>query len=181
MYPSKALLLGSAIWDVLASPQEQRPVHRHLHQNSSSDQGTSMFQDHLNACHYFITTIQKEYPNLKILWKSPTAMHIHVVDPENPVNHATKSGSSNEKPTTVSLLQRVRYMSSSRMYHLYQLQRNLMQELDVPFLDIYEATYLSASWTLSGDGRHYSRSWPLIRCSENLFGAEYRRRYYRRW
>ena len=27
--------------------------------------------------------------------------------------------------------------------------------VDVACLDIYEATYLSADWTLPGDGRHY--------------------------
>lgn len=64
--------------------------------------------------------------------------------------------STNVTANEYRLLQRVRYMSSSRMACLYELQRNLMQELQVPFLDIYEATYLSASWTLPGDGRHYS-------------------------
>ena len=151
--PSTALILGSSIWDVLASRQEVTTTPRHLLQNTSTPE--NMFQDHLNACRHFITTIREEYPNLHVLWKSPSAMHIHVVDPDNPVNHATKNGNTG-LPAVSSLLQRVRYMSSSRMFQLYRLQRQLMQELEVPFLDIYEATYLSASWTLSGDGRHYS-------------------------
>lgn len=153
--PSTSLLLGSSIWDVLASRQEFTTARRHLVQSSTSH-SEIIFQDHLQACRHFITTIRQEYPNLHVLWKSPSAMHIHVVDPDNPVNHAAMRNGNKGLPT-VSLLQRVRYMSSSRMFRLYQLQRELMQELQVPFLDIYEATYLSASWTLSGDGRHYSR------------------------
>ena len=152
---STALILGSAIWDVLASPQEHTAT-RHL-LASANHASENVFQDHLNACRHFINTVRQQYPNLHVLWKSPTAMHIHVVDPSNPVNAAKNHGDDNGSSSTVpSLLQRVRYMSSSRMAYLCQLQRQLMRELHVPFLDIYEATYLSASWTFSGDGRHYS-------------------------
>jgi hypothetical protein len=37
--------------------------------------------------------------------------------------------------------------------------RLMMDELRVPVLDVYEASYLSADWTLSGDGRHYNTAY----------------------
>ena len=52
---------------------------------------------------------------------------------------------------------RVRYMSASRSNFLYHAQKELMAQLYVPFLDIYQATYLSAFQTIPGDGRHYRR------------------------
>lgn len=147
---SIALILGSSIWDVLASKKEHTA-------NATPNHSESVFQDHLKACRHFISTVRKEYPNVDILWKSPTAMHIHVVDPSAPIlPSGAAEGNDDNGSSTLALLQRVRYMSSSRMSYLYQLQKELMQELQVTFLDIYEATYLSASWTFPGDGRHYS-------------------------
>ncbi len=31
----------------------------------------------------------------------------------------------------------------------------MMDDLRVPVLDVFEASYLSADWTMPGDGRHY--------------------------
>jgi hypothetical protein len=53
------------------------------------------------------------------------------------------------------IVKRVKYMSSSRMKELHELQSALMKELVVPVMDIYEASYLSADWMRPGDGRHY--------------------------
>jgi hypothetical protein len=33
--------------------------------------------------------------------------------------------------------------------------RLMMDELRVPVLDVFEGSYLSADWTLKGDGRHF--------------------------
>ena len=144
-----ALLVGSSIWDVLASTKNNDFASSSSSSSLGVDSQKNVFDDHLKACRHFVIFIRHRYPNVDILWKSPTAMHIHVVvtDPSDP----TKNTTENIK----LLLDRVRYMSTSRMGHLYQLQRQLMQELQIPFLDIYEATYLSASWTFPGDGRHY--------------------------
>jgi hypothetical protein len=49
-------------------------------------------------------------------------------------------------------------MSSSLVHAFYTKQKKLMQELKLDFLDFYEATYVSAAWTMHGDGRHY-RQW----------------------
>jgi hypothetical protein len=46
-------------------------------------------------------------------------------------------------------------MSKSRSKYLHELQKQVMKELNVPVLDLYEATYLSASKLYPSDGRHY--------------------------
>jgi hypothetical protein len=51
-------------------------------------------------------------------------------------------------------------MSNSRIEHLYRQQtRLMMDELRVPILNVLEASYLSADWTLAGDGRHYKTAY----------------------
>ena len=188
---STALLLGSAIWDVLASTfnkvnhqinntsivesslfggnERQRqlmlidtkPQPSNNNDmvdaviNSHSD---SVFFDHLKACRLFIQHVRDKYPHVDIYWKSPTAMHIHVVKKDASSAAATTNHDANTEQrvqNAAAMLDRIRYMSTSRMFHLYQLQLELMRALQVPVLDIYPATYLSAAWTIPGDGRHY--------------------------
>lgn len=48
-------------------------------------------------------------------------------------------------------------MSSVRAKLLHDLQLELMKEMDVPVLDLYRTTYLSAEWLYPGDGRHYRK------------------------
>ena len=121
--PVVALMLGSGVWDVLADRQ------------SSAD-----FEDHLEACRILITSTQAAFPDVKIFWKSMTAMHIHkVVEGNQDWTH----------------IQRIYYMSNSRAHRLYELQRIVMKELNTTVLDVFPTTYLSAHWTRRGDGRHY--------------------------
>ena len=58
---SIALVLGSAMWDLLAS---------------QSHQGAD-FSDHLQACRELIESVRKTYPSVSIFWKSPSAGHRH--------------------------------------------------------------------------------------------------------
>ena len=119
-----ALLLGSALYDILESEHfESEP-----------------FSSHLEGCRKLITAIKQEYPNVDIIWKSPSAVHIHRV---------TDSCSD-------ACRERVKYMSSSRAMLLHQEQKKLMRDLNVQFMDVYNAYYLSADHTMAGDGRHYS-------------------------
>ena len=48
-------------------------------------------------------------------------------------------------------------MSSSQAKFLYRGQKQIMEELGVPFLDLYEGYYLLAEWTEDNDGRHCKR------------------------
>jgi hypothetical protein len=47
-------------------------------------------------------------------------------------------------------------MSNSRAKVLYEKQKSLMLELGIPFLDLWEAYYLSGDHMEGGDGRHYN-------------------------
>jgi hypothetical protein len=46
-------------------------------------------------------------------------------------------------------------MSNSRAVYLYDQQKKMVQEMGIPFIDLFEAHYLSADWTMWSDGRHY--------------------------
>jgi hypothetical protein len=54
-----------------------------------------------------------------------------------------------------TFIDRMRYMSESRSRDLYKYHKEIMEALEVPFLDVYRATFVSADWTRMGDGRHY--------------------------
>jgi hypothetical protein len=78
-----------------------------------------------------------------LFWKAPSAAHPHRVSLEE----------CYARPTCES---RVRYLSNSRIDYLYRQQiRLMMDELRVPVLDVYEASYLSADRSMPGDGRHF--------------------------
>jgi hypothetical protein len=51
-----------------------------------------------------------------------------------------------------------KYMSQAIPRRVYDAQKALMKELGVPFLDLFEAYYLSGPWTREGDARHYQDS-----------------------
>uniref|UniRef100_A0A7S4EQL6 Uncharacterized protein n=1 Tax=Pseudo-nitzschia australis TaxID=44445 RepID=A0A7S4EQL6_9STRA len=129
----KALIVGSCLWDILSA--------------DDTLQG-STFIDHYNACKDYICRLRKRYPELTIVWKSPMAVHIHWVDLQRVVEH-------DRATATLFGINRIKYMSASRSLFLYKLQRKLMEELQVPMIDLYEATYLSADLLYPSDGRHY--------------------------
>jgi protein-tyrosine-phosphatase len=139
-FPRRAVMVGSAMWDILDS--------------KDTLQGTQ-YKDHQEACRTLIRKIRLSYPDVNILWKSPTAVHIHVVDLDRMVV-------SNMGEAALFGIERIRYMSSSRSKYLYDIQEALVMDeqrrhgIDaVTFLDLYEATLLSADWLFPSDGRHY--------------------------
>jgi hypothetical protein len=124
---SVALIMGSSIWDILQPRNIQGPL----------------FTDHLNATRQLVETIQKHFPAVTLFWKAPSTAHPHRIALE-------------ECYRDPKCLLRARYLSSSRVEYLHRKQmRLMMDELRVPVLDVFEASYLSADWTLPGDGRHY--------------------------
>jgi hypothetical protein len=124
---SVALILGSCIWDITVPGNIQGPY----------------FTDHLNAARQLVETIRQLYPTVTLFWKAPSAAHPHRIALEE----------CYQQP---SCLTRTRYLSNSRVEYLHRQQmRLMMNELFVPVLDAYEASYLSADWTGPGDGRHY--------------------------
>eukprot|EP00429_Kryptoperidinium_foliaceum_P000311 CAMPEP_0176022840 /NCGR_PEP_ID=MMETSP0120_2-20121206/11129_1 /TAXON_ID=160619 /ORGANISM="Kryptoperidinium foliaceum, Strain CCMP 1326" /LENGTH=377 /DNA_ID=CAMNT_0017355991 /DNA_START=172 /DNA_END=1307 /DNA_ORIENTATION=- len=124
------ILTGSAVWDLL-EPHHERDVWD--------------WKEHLEACRLYIETLRQRYPRATIYWKLPTAIHVHKLNDE--CFHKSR--------IYEACRIRNKYMSNSLMYHLYALQKDLMQELQVPILDLYQASSLSACWLMPGDGRHY--------------------------
>jgi hypothetical protein len=111
------------------------------------------WDDHIYALRAYISLIRTQYPTIHIHWILPTAVHIHRVhllaDPSLWIKAPQK-------------IARTKYMSASRTDQLYQRQTDTVAALNESIghsliwcIDIYEATYLSADWTLPGDGRHY--------------------------
>jgi hypothetical protein len=50
---------------------------------------------------------------------------------------------------------RLHYTSNSRVKYLYEEQMKIMRELNVPVLDVFEATYLSSDQHPARDATHY--------------------------
>jgi hypothetical protein len=119
--PNVALVLGSAVWDTMQGHSWEK-----------------QFGNHLAVCRAYVEHVRKEYPNVTVYWKSPSAVHVHRVFCRDQSCQA-----------------RIKYMSSWRMKYLHDHQKAIMQEIGIPFLDVYESSYLSADWTQQGDGRHY--------------------------
>lgn len=129
---SVCLVLGSCLWDIL----------------DASDRLQGMeYEDHITACREYLIEIRHRF-HVTLAWKSPMAVHIHWVDLQRLIEDG-------EATATLFGRDRVRYMSSSRSKSLYLKQRQLMKELGIPLLDIYEASYLSADQLFPSDGRHY--------------------------
>jgi len=121
-----AFLIGHFVFEILAGE----------HGEHADD-----FADHCHAIRHYIDKLREAaslHNNVDVFWKSGSAMQLHAV-----------SGKS------WFTIDRVNYMSSSRARHLYEIQRDLMLDLQIPVLDVYEFTYLSADWLKEGDGRHY--------------------------
>jgi hypothetical protein len=53
----------------------------------------------------------------------------------------------------------IAYLSTSRALALYQNQKQLMERLQIPILNVYDASYLAAHQTKPGDARHFTRKW----------------------
>ena len=121
-----ALILGSSIWDLLVP---------------DSIQGSN-FEDHVIACKDYITIVRQRFPKVDIYWKGTSALHPHRVD-------CTESNYGHQ-----DCVNSTKYLSNSRVVNLEQKQKILMEELNVPYLDVYPAYYLSAFYTAPGDGRH---------------------------
>lgn len=99
-----------------------------------------LFRDHFAAVRSYIEQLRLRFPNVTIIWMGPNALHIHRVTCKGRDKCAA----------------RIKYLSTSRTEVVNRGQKAIMEEMGVPFLDLYEAYYLSSEWSLTGDGRHYN-------------------------
>jgi hypothetical protein len=101
------------------------------------------YRRHEAACRSFVTQFRNEFPNVHLYWKSPSALHFHKLR-------------ILRKDQDALLRERARYMSQALPLRMYRLQKTIMKELNVPFLDLFEAYYLSGPWTRTRwDARHF--------------------------
>jgi len=116
-FRKKAILFNSGAWDIA----------------KHNDDGQTSFDDHLKTLRRLITYIKKRMPNVDIIWRSTTAMHIH------------------RAPD----LERLFYVSNSRVKALHDAQLQVVNEFHIPVLDVYNYTYEMAWHTKPNDAIHY--------------------------
>ena len=130
-----AIITGSASWDAMRGC-----VHEDMN-------------DHVNAIRTFLNNVTTSYPNMDIYWKAPSAFFLHryttYVDAFNETYFQTL------KPKYGIVPLKPRYINYHVPQQMYHVQKELMKELQIPFLDLYDSYYLSAPWTVPGDSRHF--------------------------
>merc|ERR1712130_131764 len=97
-FGKSALMINSGIWDIAAV-----------------NDGQESYEDHLHALHHLIFYIKHHLPEVDLIWKSTTALHIH-------------RGPDCE---------RLGYVSDSRVKLLHEEQMKIMKEMDVSVLDLF--------------------------------------------
>lgn len=129
---STALILGSAAWELMSN-EGPEPGHN--------------FEDSIRMYRILVERAREMYPNVTVLWKSPQAVHLHLLGEHCMLVIPLKCGN------------RIRYMSNELVKYLHDEQQKVMASLSVPYLNIWETTYLSPDTHMHDDARHY-RMWP---------------------
>uniref|UniRef100_A0A7R9WNR9 Uncharacterized protein n=1 Tax=Craspedostauros australis TaxID=1486917 RepID=A0A7R9WNR9_9STRA len=120
-----AVIINSAAWEILS---EKIPP-----QDNNFTSSMRMYRE-------VITWFRQSYPNVTLIWKLPQAFHLHAAD----AVHA--------RPAQVT---RLKHASIANAKYLHGQQRALMEELGVPVLDLWNASYLSGHRHRNGDAVHY--------------------------
>ena len=141
-----ALLTGSSSWDAMRGC-----VHEDM-------------QDHANAIRTYIQNVTTSFPNLDIYWKAPSAFFLHryttYIEAFNDTNFRKLKPKFGVKPL------KPRYINYHVPRQLYHVQKELMMnELHIPFMDLYDSYYLSAPWTVPGDSRHFDDAFTRLQLS----------------
>ena len=132
-----ALLLGSAAWEIASNTGTLPGYH---------------FEPYLQMYKHLVEKVRQRYPNMPIFWKSPQPTHLTIMNPDNCILN-TKNKACND---------RIKYISNPTSYHLHREQKRLMTELDVPYLDIWEACYLSPHYHFGSDFQHYTEAMNML-------------------
>lgn len=134
----KALVTGSAAWDIIWPAEWQGPN----------------FDNHLATVETLIKRIRSKYPDVTVVWKLPYAHHMHVVDPVKCI------AIPENNPAGHSCINILRYATKQRFEKLYYKQKRMIERRFanddmVQLLDLYEVSYLSAHAMGPGDSIHY--------------------------
>lgn len=135
-----AFVYGSSAWDVNIDPEG-------LH---GAD-----FANQLNASQLLVETMRKEFPTVDIYWRSGLAEHPHLSSLN--MGKIKKNWYTDE---------RNKYLSDGRVHQLYRSQKELMQKLNVTWLDMYPATFACVdhheNGRIPGDAVHYTADWNRV-------------------
>ena len=129
-----AFIIGSCIWD-LASNYDLESFDKY---GNNHKFGFYELDDHLEAIRIFISEIKRLHPLRQIYWKSCTALHRQVYH------------------CTTSCPDAVRYASLIRGRHLDAAQKELLGDLDIPVIDMFEMTYEMPELHRPEDSMHYN-------------------------
>jgi hypothetical protein len=97
-------------------------------------------QQYARAIRGFMQRATSAYLHVDFYWKSVTAIHLHRFGPY---------------PKDEWIPSKSRYLSYGVTDRVRNLQTAIMNELGIPILDLYDASFLSAPWTRPKDSHHY--------------------------
>jgi hypothetical protein len=134
--PRIGLILGYAAWEL------QKPFGNGMPIPGQPYSDEDLFSDHLNCLGTMIRRLQRKLHGLEIIWKTGEYIHLHVV--------------ARDKGMEWVHLPRLEYMSRYRTMALYQKQKDVMRQLNIPILDVMDASYLMPDRHRGpGDAIHY--------------------------
>lgn len=99
--------------------------------------------DHLMGCEAFIRMLREEYPSVDLYWRLPIPVPFHRIPPRCHAKDGTRDDVCQES---------LQYLSYFRIQQMYQAQKQLMKELGVPVMDLFDAYYVSPEYYNIEDG-----------------------------
>jgi hypothetical protein len=140
VHQNVGVILGFAAWE-LQKPygNEWNPIPGQPYDDAV------LFPEHLNQLSVLIQQLRSSFPGVQIFFKTGSYLHLHIV--------ARDHGDAWENSAVTT---RIHYMSYHRTMFLYEKQKELMRQLDVPILDVMEGSYLIPDRSrIPGDAMHY--------------------------
>jgi len=134
-----AFIIGSCVWDIVSMFDKESFDRYKPNGDRLKRFGFYELNDHLEAIRTYISSVQKLYPQRNIYWKGCTALHRHAL-----------------KGIDEKVIDTVFYVSLVRGRHLDTAQKELMRELNVPVIDMFEMTYEMAELHFTDDTLHYN-------------------------
>jgi len=132
-----AFILGSCVWDLTA----MYDLESYDQYGNNHKFGFYELEDHLEAIRFFISEIRRLHPLRQIYWKGCTALHRQVFS---------------TVPSTPDILASLMYTSLIRGRHLDAAQKEILGELNVTVIDMFDMTYEMPELHRSRDTKHYN-------------------------
>jgi len=176
MNANNAIMVGSCVWDMMARDSKESnadPIQKdrkkgrwfewNVHLETIRKKGRWFeWNDHLEAIEIWITSLRNKYPGWKIYWKGCTSIQIHAWKDQD----FSMSGKS---IVGVKSVGSVFYTSYIRSQQLDKLQKELLQKMEVPVMDLWDLSFDMAEFHRKGDTRHYENTFYDF-SNDHIFG-----------